>query len=206
MTLVPIPTALRIREESWQQTDPRLVQRAEFGGSDREIITGPVARWTCTAEIVTSTADDMLALRQFLARMAMPGAFAAVPIHAEGGQQTGLPGAASSAAVDGSGQLGSALALRGLTPSIINLRAGHAIEYGEGRGHAVSILREDLVANGSGVATAQLSAPIRRSPADGTAVVLAAPVVWMRLANPLAWSNRLARLHNLPPLTFEETF
>jgi hypothetical protein len=207
MTLNTLPPELLIRQESWMQTDARIVQRSVFTGRTTELILGPSARWTCTADIADLTAAQMQVVRGFLAGMAMPGAYTIIGPVPEAGQQTGMAGASATALVNGTGQLGYTLAIDGLTPSTLHLRRGQFINFGSTSGFAqMSVLRADLTANASGQAVAQLSNPIRQPPADNSIVHLNAPFVWMRLQNPMQFINALATMHQIPPLQFEETF
>lgn len=204
-TFVAMPPQLVVREQSWQQTDPRSIQEAEFTSAERQIVTGPIAKWRCQAEIVARTADELLAVRQWLARMNMPGAYTIGRPYPEGGQQAALPGASASAVVDGGGQAGYALALRGLAPSTTHLRGGHLIEFAtNGGANAAAVLREDLVADATGKAVAQLATPIPRSPADGEGVFLRFPHIWLWLPNPMQWMDKLYQLHELPTLQLRQ--
>ncbi len=205
-TLVYLPAALRIRADSWAQSDPRVVQRGEFGGPDRELVTGPIARWTCTAEIVTCNAEEILSVRAFLGAMAQRGARALVTF--EAAQQAGYAGAPfTQGAADGAGQLGNTLALRSLKPSVLHLRAGQMITWGSDDGFPeMAMLLADLVADGAGKAVAQLASPILRSPVNGTTVFFTAPFIFARLANPLAFRRLPGGLHELPDLVFEQVF
>lgn len=204
--LVAIPSALRIVEESWSQTDPRIVQRSVFTGHSPELHLGPAARWTCEAEIVTQTADDLLPVRAFLAWMSQPGAFCALPAFT--GDFQPLPaGAAATAAVDGAGQLGRTIIIDGLTPSQTNLQAGQVLSIDQTLiDRQLFVVRDPVVADGSGRATVLLNQPLRLAPPNNAAVFLLQPTVLMRLSNPMQFRNVLANLHNLPTLTFEERF
>ena len=202
---VPMPAQLVVREQSWAQSDSRFTQTAEFSSAEREIVTGPVARWTCDADIVVRTLDELVPVRRWLARMAMPGAYSDVPFGPAGGQQGQLPGASATCVVDGAGQAGYQVALRGLAPSVTHLRGGHLITVGIDLGRAVvSVLREDLVADATGRAVAQLSVPLSRAPGDGASVFLRAPFVPMRLPNPIRFMEKLYQLAELPTLNLRE--
>ncbi len=211
MARVPVPSALQIAQESWAQTDNRIVQRSPFTGHTSELELGPAARWTCEAEIVTMTADELLPVRAFLAAMAQLGAWCFVPVYSGGGQA--LPaGAAAEAAVNGAGQLGQSLIIDGLTAGQTNALAGQKVsidlefdEVGVTR-RQVAVLLADLVANGSGQGTLQLSTPLRSAPLNNAIVRLSQPAALMRLPNAMRYKNQLAMLHTLPTLMFEENF
>ena len=204
MTQIIIPPQLLVAEDSWAQSDPRIVQSGDFTAADRELLLGAAHRWTCEAEIVIRDAAEILPVRGFLAGMAQPQAFALMLAGPLGGQQTGLAGATATAAVNGAGQLGWTLAIDGLAPSVTHLRAGHYLSWIVGARRQMVVLRADLVANASGQATAELGAPIRQSPADNAVVHLNQPGVHMMLQNPLRWTQRRFGLHEVQRLTFQE--
>jgi hypothetical protein len=211
MALVTIPAALRIAQESWALSDNRIVQRSEFTGRGRELELGPAARWTCESEIVTMTAAELLPVRAFLGAMAQPGAWCQVPAYPGAGQA--IPaGSAISGQVRLGGQLGRSLNIDGLTAGQTNALAGQMVAIDLANAGAVvtsrhlSVLLADVVANGSGQATIQLANPLRTSPPDNFGVYLYQPTALMRLPNALRFMNRLAMLHELPPLMFEENF
>lgn len=204
MGVIAVPPQLVIAEDSWRLSDPRIIQEAEFTAATEEIQFGPAARWTCEARIVARTPAELLPVRAFLASMSMPGNWCLLTI-AGIGQLADLPGIPSSCAVKGAGQLGWTLAVDGLTPSVLNLRAGHGITIDAPSGRQqLCILRADLVANGAGEATAQLGSPLREAPADNAAVSMSQPFAQFRLRNPQAWSNGLFQVSQLPSLLFEE--
>lgn len=207
MVQILVPPQVVIRRQSWQRTDPKIIQRSEFTGSSRELLLGPAARWSCSADIVTRTLDELNVVRGFLAEMSLTGAFAVVGNYPAGGQQTGLTGASATALIAGGGQLGIQLNIDGLAPSTLHARKGHLINFGAGSGPAqVCVLRADLWANAAGQAQAQLDTPIRRSPVDNDIVHLRFPFHTMRLARPMAWNDELYQLAEIPPLQFEEYF
>lgn len=89
--------------------------------------------------------------------------------------------------VNGASQTGSAIVVDGATASVNNwLRAGDQISFGG----QLFILTSDANTNGSGGTTLYLSPPMRRSPADDTAIDVTAPITGtFMLANNPSWSN-----------------
>lgn len=204
MPVVNLPSQLVVAEDSWAASDNRIIQRSAFTAATREIVLGPASVWTCEAEIVPRDVDELLPIRAFLAAMAQPDHWCLLTM-AGIGQLANLPGIPNSCQVNGAGHLGSALPVDGLTPSVLNLRAGMGLTVDlPGGKQQMFILRADLVANGSGQATAQLSAPLRASPADNATVSMSQPFAQMRLMNPLRWTNRRFRVGEIARLMFEE--
>ncbi|WP_310474107.1 hypothetical protein [Sandarakinorhabdus sp.] len=202
--LVQVPSEVLIRQDSWRLPDPRVIQRSEFTRRSRELYLGAAAIWSCEAEIVTRTAAELYPVRGFVASMMLPDAFCVVPMYPAGGQLTGFPGQISTPVqVDGAGQLGLDLAVRGLPPGSAQALPGFAVTFGSVETH---ILRATLIADGTGRGVCGLTRPIRQSPPDGTDVHLRFPFCFMRLTNGLAWQNAVYQLHEIPPLQFEEYF
>jgi len=126
MPVVNLPSQLVVAEDSWAASDNRIIQRSAFTAAAREIVLGPASLWTCEAEIVARDVDELLPIRAFLAQMAQPDHWCLLTI-AGIGQLANLPGIPNSCQVNGAGQLGTALNVDGLTPSVLNLRAGMGI-------------------------------------------------------------------------------
>lgn len=93
------------------------------------------------------------------------------------------------ATVSGGSNAGRTLALTGLWAGQRNLQAGDLITVSLPGGDEQLIrLAADLVADGSGNATASLATPLRRTPADGAVVELAEPWALMRATHTPGWS------------------
>jgi hypothetical protein len=111
---------------------------------------------------------------------------------ATGAAEIALPRASflpEVATVNGASNAGRSLALSGLALSQRNLRAGQFITVTLPGGDEQLIrLAADLVADGSGNATASLTTPLRRTPAAGAIVELERPWGLMRLTNAPGWS------------------
>lgn len=109
----------------------------------------------------------------------------------------GYNGAAYTATtlqVDGSGQLGIALNIKGAQPSTKVLQAG---EYFEVNGE-LKIVVSDCTSDGSGLATVQIEPPLRDSPDDSTNLNTQTPKAKFRLATPESeWSIGLKKYHRI---------
>lgn len=205
---VIVPPELVIRQDSWRLPDPRIFQRSEFTGRSRELFLGVAPRWTCEAEIVTRTTAELYPARGFVASMMLPGAYCILPMYPAGGQLTGFAGQVTGPfQVNGAGQLGLDLNIKGLPLYTVQGKAGFIVTFGDEA--QVGVLRVDLLDDGLGGVGAgvmQLSRPMRQSPANNSPVFVRFPFARMRLINGLAWQNALYQLHELPPLQFEENF
>ena len=112
-----------------------------------------------------------------------------------------------AATVASSGAVGQTLPLSGLKPSTRNLRAGDMITVSlpSGDEQLIGLLR-DLVADGSGNATAHLAAPLRETPASGAIVELSEPWALMRASDPVGWGAEPGRIYQPMRIDFEEAF
>jgi hypothetical protein len=144
----------------------------------------PGARWALTATWDNLKSDDAAILRTFLT----------VLRGAAGRFYLGNPGqiaprgtalAAGTPLVMGAGQSGSTLVTDQWTPGA-TLLAGDFIGFNAGT--ELRMVVTDATADGSGVMTLSLDAPIRTSPADNSAIITAAPTCIMRLSgNDVEW-------------------
>ena len=109
----------------------------------------------------------------------------------------GYNGAAYTATtlqVDGSGQLGIALDIKGAQPSTKVLQAG---EYFEINGE-LKIVVSDCTSDGSGLATVQFEPPLRDSPDNSANLNTQTPKAKFRLATPeSSWSIGLKKYYRI---------
>jgi len=109
----------------------------------------------------------------------------------------GYNGAAYTATtlqVNGSGQLGIALNIKGAQPSTKVLQAG---EYFEVNGE-LKIVVSDCTSDGSGLATVQFEPPLRDSPDDSANLNTQTPKAKFRLATPeSSWSIGLKKYYRI---------
>ncbi|MCU0892109.1 MAG: hypothetical protein MUE77_10260 [Sandarakinorhabdus sp.] len=206
MTQIAIPAALSIRTAQWSQTGGIAVQTSEFTGREKRIRLGPAGRWTCEAEIVSSAAngfDAARVIRGFLAAMAAPDAFCLLP--ATETPQVTVDGRPPQCQANGGPQLGFSLNLKGLAPSVTNLRAGDFITV-LGNLTQLFCLTADLVANSAGEGVATFAQPLRGAVANDDVVLLSLPVAKMSLSSPLGWVVSPGAIYDHGPLTFRERF
>lgn len=110
------------------------------------------------------------------------------------------------AAVSGAANAGRSLALAGLGPDLLHLRAGQHLTVPLPGGDEQMIpLAADLIANGSGAATASLATPLRRTPAAAATVELNEPWALMRAIHTPGFQRRPGDIVNFS-LQCEEAF
>lgn len=204
MAIISIPSAVKIVDLEWSAPPAVQFNRSELTGKTRTIELGPAERWSASGRLVPVQISDARAVRAFLANMKRPDNV--VHLRMTETAQVTVGGRPTTAAVNGAGQLGLTLALDGLQAGVTNLFAGDIITvelFGVDR--QAIVLAADLVANGSGQATASLSTPLRRAPADNAAVELSLPFAVMRMRNPLRWKVAPTPIYE-SPFELEESF
>ncbi len=87
--------------------------------------------------------------------------------------------------VSGGGQTGNALVTSGWAPSLPALETGDFISLGSDTDTRLYQITADVVANGSGAATLQITPRLRSSPLNGAALEIIAPAVLLRLTGPV---------------------
>lgn len=97
--------------------------------------------------------------------------------------------------VDGAGQTGSTLAVRGLLASFPALAAGDFFSLGTGLDTRFYRVTADASADATGRATLSIAPPLRSSPANGAPVNVTAPQVLLRLTDEVPSSIGAARIH-----------
>ncbi len=101
--------------------------------------------------------------------------------------------------VDGAGQSGGTLALRGLPLSTGNwLKVGDWIQLGSGSSTRLHKVLTAVTTDGAGEATLDIWPDLRSSPADGAAVVVsAAKGIWQLADNRAEWSIEPAMIYGM---------
>lgn len=188
MSIISVPASLGIINLQWAQPPGYQVNRSELTGVTRTVQLGPAERWNASGRLVPRGNADLVTVRGFLANMKRPGNFARLPMVETPQVKTfGYP---TLVLVNGAGQLGYSLNLKGLQPSVTNLLAGDIITIfldGPNGIWQPIVLTADLVANGSGNGTASLSTPLRKSPGNNDEVELSVPTCTVRMRDPMAW-------------------
>lgn len=97
-------------------------------------------------------------------------------------------GAPGSPLVDGDGQAGDALAIRGMTPRYA-LKVGQWFNHVQGEKHLLYKISGPGNADGAGEVIAQIEPPLRVEPEDGDVLLFGAPVIEGQLVgNVVSWS------------------
>lgn len=106
----------------------------------------------------------------------------------------GTPG---SPVANGSGQAGTAIAVRGGAAGY-GVRAGQFLNVSTGGDRYLYMASADAALDGSGVGSIPIEPPLRAEAADGDAIGLAAPVIeGLLLQGPVAWTIDAARRFGL---------
>jgi hypothetical protein len=205
MALIPWPTGIALKNISWQQTAPEVVNRSEFTGATRIIELGPPARWTAKGQLPPLKLAQATQWRGFVG--ALRGRANTFRLPAIETMQKRPNGAATAtlATVSGAGQTGFTLTITGLIASVTALAAGSLITVTLASDEQLLLLGADLVADVTGTGTASLSTPLRSSPAAGAAVEMAQPWALMRAIDPIAWSADAGPLYAYQ-ISAEEAF
>ncbi len=107
------------------------------------------------------------------------------------GVSQGIPGAPL---VDGAGQSGTSLAVKGLTPSYA-IKEGFWLHIEDAAGHRyLHNVQATAIASGAGLATIVIEPPLRAPFADGDTIELAKPTVEGALTDDIGWSLSVDRL------------
>lgn len=163
-----------LRTNTQQHVSPlnRDVQTLELAGS----------MWCSEIVMPPLDEDAWRSLSAFLAQLGGPaGRFYYGPPWPA---RTARGAAGGTPLVAGGSQTGRALATDGWTPSVQALRKGDYFAFDNAAGgRELKLITADVSANGSGAATLAFGPPIRSSPLDNAAVIVAAPTCIMRLAD-----------------------
>lgn len=144
-------------------------------------------RWQAQLNVNPQFASDLRAWALAIDQLSdINNVLALTPPYYEG-PSTGYSGL--SPTVDGSGQAGTSLAVKGLSLSSAILLAGDFISFdvtsplGNANRQLIKVA-SNVNSNGSGNATIQLVTPIRQSPADNAAVNITTPSAFFGLSTP----------------------
>lgn len=140
--------------------------------------------WRATLQFNNLTGADRAAMQAFVTKL--NGQEHRFNLHDHSFARRGTAG--GTLRVNGANQSGASLVCDGATASITNyLREGDYVSFG----NELHLITADTNSDGSGNVTLSIAPPIRKSPADDTAIDYTSPVsgVFM-LASPASWSNQ----------------
>lgn len=188
MAVVDLPDSPGPREFSPVPVDFGGVERSPTGGAAQRVL-GRGNRWSM--EFVMPPLEHNANGRTWAARLSRAvqlGARIEVPLTA--GNQ-GNPG--TSVVVDGAGQTGTTLNVRGLTAGWAGLEGYWLSIVKDGR-HHLHMLAANVTASGGGTAALTLNEALRVPFADGAAVHLAAPKIeGFLVGDPRGWTVNVMR-------------
>lgn len=140
--------------------------------------------WRATLQFNNLTGADRAAMQAFVTKL--NGQEHRFNLHDHSFTRRGTGG--GTLRVNGANQSGASLVCDGATASVTNyLREGDYVSFG----NELHLITADTNSDGSGNVTLSIAPPIRKSPADDTAIDYTSPVsgVFM-LASPASWSNQ----------------
>lgn len=196
MAIITVPDALAIRRVEWTFDRPAQVNRSQWT-KRRQVVTQPgPALWSATAVMaVRCGTDEWLEAEAFL--IDLEGQINSFRMEAAAAAQTDLP---LKPVVDGAGQYGRALRLRGGIPGA-GLKRGHKMTINE---QMVSI-GAAFVFDANGRATVSFKPSLRLSPQDGAAVEMVKPTVLVSLVDSaIGWTEDLGEQFQGKPIAVEE--
>lgn len=168
-----LPSHTGRRQMTWRQKVAAQVARSPFT-AQRQVQVWPAAWWECDVVLppmVRANAEVWLgwlrSLKGPTGTFTMGDPMGATARGALGGTPV----------VDGAGQTGGSLAIKGLSNSITGwAKAGDWLQLGSGSTARLHSILADANSNGSGKATLDIWPNLRSSPADNAAVTMASCV------------------------------
>jgi hypothetical protein len=196
MAIITVPPALAIRRVEWTFDRPAQVNRSQWT-KRRQVVTQPgPALWSATATLAVRVGTaDWLEAEAFL--IDLEGQINTFRMEAANAPQTTL---ALKPLVDGAGQFGRSLKLRGGIPGA-GLKRGHKMTVND---QLVSI-SAPFVFNADGKATVTFKPSLRASPLDGAAVEMIQPTVLVALVDSaIGWTEDCGEQFQGKPISVEE--
>lgn len=198
MAIITLPPAVRIKRVEWTVDQPAQVNRSAWT-KRRQVVTQPgPALITATADLVVAIGEaSALAAEAFIVDLEGP----VNSFRLRGSERDQAP-AGSVAYVNGAGQSGRSLTLKG-GPAGLTLKRGMKI----GSYDQMVFLMADTTFAADGTATATFKPSLRLSPADGSPVEIRQPTVLVSLAgSSVGWSVDPGQLYQVKQLQLEEAF
>jgi len=151
------------------ECDWRLVPRTQvfsnpFNGSV-QTLSLPGAYWQAQLSFANLSRDQGARLHALITQLRAPSGRIQLWDHAFASPRGPAGG---NPVIDGAGQVGGQIAIRGCAPSSLFLKTGDYCQMGLQR----VIVTADAIANDTGKCILQVVAPIRYAPANGSAVIV----------------------------------
>jgi hypothetical protein len=164
VALLVFPSDIFPTECDWRLVPRTQVFSNPFNGSV-QTLSLPGAYWQVQLSFANLSRDHAARLHALITQLRGPSgriqlwdhAFA-TPRGAAGGNPT----------INGAGQVGGLLNIKGCTPSSVFLKTGDYCQIGLQR----VMVTADAIANATGLCTLQVEAPIRYAPANGSAIIV----------------------------------
>lgn len=196
MAIIALPPAVAIRRVDWTFDRPAQVNRSQWT-KRRQVVTQPgPALWSATAEMAVRVGtDDWLEAEAFL--IDLEGQINSFRLEAAAAAQAP---ATLMPVVNGAGQYGRTLRLRGGTPGA-GLKRGHKMTVND---QMVSVMRS-FTFGADGRVEVEFKPSLRLSPADATPVEMRRPTVLVSLTNSaVGWSEDNGSIFQAKPIEVEE--
>lgn len=189
MALVTMPTT-GIRNIDWTHTQPAQETRSAYNGATK-ILLLPGDRYSATIEVAPRNRAGFLPWRAFAAALRGRANTFTLPVIKPNEQGAG---GSLVVFVDGAGQTGPSINLKGMTPSVTMLPAGAMLHIATTiDNQRPFVLTAPLVSDAAGKGAAALGRPLRTIYADNAGVELRTPAAHMRLVgNDTGWANMIA--------------
>lgn len=200
MAIIPVPSAMKIREASWRLTSPSQANHSAYTGR-RKVLADPWhSRWTAQIQLAPLTAADMRLLRSFAAQLR--GVVNTFRLEAVEEAQTVLaPGAITASGATAA--LSRTMLTAGWTASTAAVaKAGMLFTVND----QLCVLTADANSGADGLATLAFEPPLRAAVAGGAAVEVRLPTALVALTTPdFGWTAQLGPIYDLS-FEVEEVF
>lgn len=174
MTVLTFPTIRGASTAQWGLIGYTQAQISPFDGT-AQTIAMPGARWKGSLAFNNLALADWRTLAAFLASLGgRSGRFTMTPPQAWRRATAAVPGPVQ---INGAGQSGAVLAIKGLPASTIVLEAGDFLSWpSAGARPQLHMATAQVISNGSGLAWVPIAPPIRLPGNDSAAVTIDRPV------------------------------
>ena len=195
MTIIAMPAGIRISKLDWTLDQPAQVNRSDWT-KRRQVVTQPgPSLWSATVDIASRSGEaNILDVEAWIVDLEGQRNSFRLPASLEA-QAVGL-----TPLVDGAGQTGRALNLKGGTPGA-TLKRGHKMTVGD----QMVMLMAPVTFGSDGKAATTFKPSLRASPADGAAVEVMKPTVLVSLvASSVGWTIERGPRYQVKTLSVEE--
>ncbi len=172
--MLTFPDGIHPTECAWQLVSRSKQFKNPYTNGGGQTLALPGVYWTATLTFGVLTRAQAALMAGFIAEMNGMAGSMQIWDHAFATPQGNAGG---TPVVDGNGQSGITLNIRGCTPSVTWLKTGDYFQLG----NQLHIMTADAATDVTGRCTLRFRAPMRQQPADGTALITIKPKAIMRL-------------------------